>query len=209
MSEMNEKADEPQEQAADRLVFRELTPEDLQRILEAHRKWVESGGNEGKRADLRWANLQEAVLREANLQGADLQGANLQEAFLWGANLSKAFLDKANLQAADLIMASLKKAYLVLANLQKANLGEANLQEASLGAANLQEAVLASANLQGAALFGAKGLIASQVKTAKNWELAFYSDDFLKKLGLPPDHNERVKKKLAELEKEKKATGGK
>ena len=30
-----------------------------------------------------------------------------------------------------------------------------------------------------------------------------------KQLGLPPDHNERVKKKLAELEKEKKATGAK
>ncbi len=39
--------------------------------------------------------------------------------------------------------------------------------------------------------------------------MAFYSNDFLKKLGLPPDHNERVKKKLAELETEKKATAAK
>ncbi len=45
-----------------------------------------------------------------------------------------------------------------------------------------------------------------QVKMARNWELAFYADYFLKELGLPPDHNERVKKKLAELEKEKRAT---
>ncbi len=78
-------------------------------------------------------------------------------------------------------------------------------KRADLAGANLQRAYLRRARLQGANLGGAKGLIASQVKKAKNWKLAFYSDDFLKKLGLPPDHNEKVKKKLAELEKEKKA----
>ncbi len=65
------------------------------------------------------------------------------------------------------------------------------------------------ANLQGAFLYGTTGFTASQVKAAKNWELAFYSDDFLKELGLPPDHNEWVKTKLAELEKGEKGTGGK
>ncbi len=116
MSELNEKVEEPQEQAPDRAP---MPDEELQKILEAHRMWVESEGKEGERADLRGANLQEADLR------------------------------------------------------------------------------------------GAKGLIASQVNIAKNWELAIYSDDFLKKFGLKPDHNESVKKKLAELEKEKKATGAK
>ncbi len=105
-----------------------ISREELDKVLEAHRKWVESEGKEGERADL----------FEANLQEADLDGANLQ----------------------------------------------------------------------GATLVGAKGLTASQVKKAKNWKLAFYSDDFLTELGLPPDHNETVKKRLAELEKEKKATGG-
>jgi len=47
-------------------------------------------------------------------------------------------------------------------------------------------------------------LTASQVKQAKNWKLAFYPDDFLEKLGLPPDHNETLPDKLAELEKKKK-----
>ncbi len=79
-------------------------------------------------------------------------------------------------------------------------------KRADLAGANLQRAYLRRARLQGANLGGAKGLIASQVKKAKNWKLAFYSDDFLKKLGLPPDHNEKVKTKLAELEKEQKAT---
>ncbi len=139
--------------------------------------WVESEGKEGERADLSKANLQKAILR----------GANLQKAFLGGANLQGANLDGANLQGADLT--------------------EANLQGAVLLWANLQGANLDGANLQGATLVGAKGLTASQVKKAKNWKLAFYSDDFLKKLRLPPDHNERVKEKLAEMEK--KATGAK
>ncbi len=72
-----------------------------------------------------------------------------------------------------------------------------------------ERADLVGANLQAAALVGVKDLTASQVKDAKNWDLAFYSDDFLKELGLPPDHNEKVKKKLAEMEKEKKASGSK
>ncbi len=142
---MDEKVEEPQEQAADR----PPTPQEQLKILAAHRMWVESEGKEGERADLVEANLQEAYL------------------------------------------------------------GEANLQEANLYEANLQEAYLVEANLQEATLVGAKGLTASQVKKAKNWKLAFYSDDSLKKLDLKPDHNKRVKKKLAEMEKEKKATGGK
>ncbi len=116
---MDEKVDESQGQASERSPLREIPEEELQKILEAHRKWVESEGKEGKRADL----------ARANLQGADLGGA--------------------------------------------------------------------------------KGLIASQVNIAKNWELAFYSLGLVFELELPRDHNERLKKKLAELEKEKKATGAK
>ncbi len=153
---MNEKVEGPQEQPSDRAP---MPDEELQKILEEHRKWVESEGKEGERANLWRANLREADLSGANLREADLQGTNLQGAKLY----------------------------------------EANLQEANLNGANLREADLS----------GAKGLIASEVKKARNWKLAFYSEDFLKKLRLPPDHNEKVKKKLAEMEKEKKATGEK
>ncbi len=143
---MIEKFDQPQDQASDRP---RVTAEQLKQILEAHRKWGESVGKEGERA---------------NLQGAYLSGANLQ-----GANLDRANLDRANLDGAN----------------------------------------LRSANLRNADLRGAQGLTAFKVRAAKNWDLAFYSKDFLKKLGLPPDHNERLEKKLAELEKEKKETGAK
>ncbi len=265
MSEMDEKVEEPQEQASDRAP---MPDEELEKILEAHRKWVEPEGKEGERADLRGANLQGAYLsgtnlqkadlraanlegadlRGANLQGAALRGANLQGAALRGANLHKAVLRRANLQGADLrgakgLFASqvkiarnwglafyskdflkelglppnhnerlkrknLSQYDLQGADLQGADLSGANLQGAHLDGANLQGAHLSEANLRGANLRWAS-LTASQVKEAKNWEIAFYSDTFIKELGLPSGHNERVKKKLAELEKEKKATGAK
>ena len=168
---MNEKVDELEGQASKSPPFTQLSEEQLQDILENHRKWVESGGKEGQRAALGSVNLWQAMLGGANLQAADLSNANLEEAFLGGANLLLANLEKANLQGA---------------NLEGANLGWAELQGANLG--------------------WARGLNAPQVKTAKNWELAIYSDDFLKKLGLKPNHNEMVNKRLAE---EKKATGAK
>jgi uncharacterized protein YjbI with pentapeptide repeats len=156
------------------------------------------------KADLRSANLQGAILAGANLQGAKLFGANLQGAVLrianlqgadlGGANLQGADLRGANLQEADLSVANLQGADLRGANLEEAVLGDANLQGADLRGANLQEADLGVANLQGADLCGAEDLTPEQVTKASNWELAFYSKDFLKTLGLPADHNERVKK---------------
>ena len=133
-----------------------------------------------------------------------------------GKEGEKADLRVANLQKANLSRANLQEANLGIANLQEADLFDANLQKANLFDANLQEANLIGANLQGANLgtdltFGTiRDLTAPQVKQAKNWELAFYNKDFLKELGLPPDHNETLKKKLAELEKkEKEATAKK
>ncbi len=147
-------------------------------------------------ADLRFADLRGANLRGADLRASDLRRADLAGADLWGADLEEAKLIEANLRGA----------YLVGANLQGTDLVLANLQRAVLVAANLQRADLAGAELQGANLDGAKGLIVSQIKAAKNWELAFYSGDFLEKLGFPSDHNRRVEQRLAQIQREKKAT---
>ncbi len=168
---------------------RGITQGKLKKILEVHQTWVESEGKEGGRANLRNANLQGADLFGANLQGAVLSDANLQEAFLQEANLQKAVLSKADLQDAGLLRANLREANLLEANLQKARLFLVTLQNTHLIFANLQQA---------------RGLSESQVRQAKNWRQAFYNDDFLKELGLPPDHNKKLKKVLAELEKKKK-----
>ena len=92
---------------------------------------------EGKQANLRGANLQDADLQGANLRNANLRGANLQSADLRGANL----------RSADLQDADLRGAYL-----QDADLRGANLRNANLRGANLRNANLRNANLQGADL---------------------------------------------------------
>ena len=64
-----------------------MKQEELQKILEAHKKWINSE-DDGVRA-----NLSEADLRGADLSDADLSDANLSEANLSGADLSGADLD--------------------------------------------------------------------------------------------------------------------
>ena len=98
-----------------------MKQEELQKILEAHGKWI-NGEYGGARANLRGADLRGADLRGANLRGADLRGADLRGADLRGADLRGADLSDANLRGA---------------NLRGANLSDANLSDANLSDANL------------------------------------------------------------------------
>ena len=84
-----------------------FTPEQLTEIIREHSLWINSGYKEGKRANLRGANLRRADLIGANLIGANLSGANLIGANLSGANLSWADLSLANLRGANLSRADL------------------------------------------------------------------------------------------------------
>jgi len=136
---MNEKSDEPAKQSAepdpsaaqDQPRYREVSQEELEQILAAHRKWVESDGKEGNQADLIKANLEKADLFQANLQEADLMGANLQGADLLVANLQKANLAGAQLQGANLNGANLRGAELKHTNLEGAeSLTQEQLDEA-------------------------------------------------------------------------------
>lgn len=89
-----------------------MNADELRKILDEHKVYLESLGESGSRAnfsgaylrdanfsganlrnaDLSWANLIEANLRMANLSGANLRGANLRDANLRGADLSGADL---------------------------------------------------------------------------------------------------------------------
>jgi uncharacterized protein YjbI with pentapeptide repeats len=144
-----------------------ITEEDLAKILADHKKWLETDGKEGERADLRRAylgvanlnkaNLSEAWLGKVNLNRADLNEANLSEAWLLEANLEFANLRQANLSKADLEFANLSAAYPIGANLSEANLRKAvliwaDLTEADLSNTFLAEAYLSEANLSGAKL---------------------------------------------------------
>ena len=69
-----------------------MNQEELQKILEAHKKWINSE-DDGVRADLSEANLSGANLSDADLSGAKLRGANLSGAKLSDADLRGANLD--------------------------------------------------------------------------------------------------------------------
>ena len=86
--------------------MREITKQELKQILDDHKIWL-NNSSEGKKADLRsadlsYANLSSADLRSANLSSADLHHADLSSANLRCANLSSANLRYANLRSADL-----------------------------------------------------------------------------------------------------------
>lgn len=97
-----------------------MDSDQLKEILASHKRWIQTGGNQGKRAELYRANLEGADLHGAYLYRASLDGANLQEANLEGANLLGAYLYRANLLGAYLHGADLQGAYLQEADLREA-----------------------------------------------------------------------------------------
>jgi uncharacterized protein YjbI with pentapeptide repeats len=75
----NHPIDEQQSSDGTQTEYREISKEELKKILEEHEKWVESNGKEGKKANLNRADLQGVNLPKANLQDANLGEANLKK----------------------------------------------------------------------------------------------------------------------------------
>ena len=114
----------------------------IKKILDKHRLWIKTEGEEGERADL----------SEEVLSGEDLRGVDLRFADLNGVNLEGADLKSANLMGADLSDSDLLGANFFKADLSGANLGGADFEGADLRGANLEGANLSGANLKGADL---------------------------------------------------------
>jgi hypothetical protein len=149
------------------------------------------------------SDLQRANLCEANLSYANLSYANLHEANLSGTNCCGALLEMTDLSNANLSKANLSAVF-IEANLEGTNLKDANLVNANLEKANLQGAILEGADLAHTTTIGpdeqsggeiievieaanfnkASHLTPEQIKLAKNWKLAFYSESFRQELGL-------------------------
>jgi len=137
-------------------------------------------------ANLCGANLSRAHLKWANLIGAKLIGADLMGADLIGVYFSRS----ADSSREDLSNADLSKAELIVADLTGADLRGVNLIGADLTGADLTGADLTGADLIGADLIGeerekAIGEALKMIKSAKNWELATYNDEWCERLGLP------------------------
>lgn len=113
----------------------------------------------------------------------NLAGMNLHGLYLLSWNLAGANLSEANLQSASLIDVSLRQAKLRKADLRSTDLSAADLLGADLSEADLREADLADA----------QNITSEQIRQAKNWVLAYLPMALLKKLMLPPNHNERLR----------------
>ena len=141
-----------------------------------------------------WLDLSNAHLEGANLESTVLKRADLREAHLQNARMINAILQEANLQEANLQEANLSEANLSEANLFRASLYRADLSGADLRRATLIGADLIRANLEETDLRGAIGLFRIMLHS-RNWLLAFYNENLLAELGLPSDHNDRVKQR--------------
>ncbi|MEP0917217.1 pentapeptide repeat-containing protein [Leptolyngbya sp. DQ-M1] len=151
------------------------------------------------RLDLDDTNLSGASFVNANFSSASLIGANLTGVLILGgkvlgtyfvnADLSGAQLhsqfEGADFSGADLQGANLRKGDFTNANFQWADFTAARLYD-EYGSANLQGANLTRANLSQADFKKAKNITPEQIKQAKNWNEAYYSDDFSKQLGITP-----------------------
>ena len=205
-----------------------IDQETLASILEQHQLWIESGGENGKRADLygkdligvklgranlRRANLRRANLRRAKLYGADLYGANLD-----GADLYEADLDEANLCRASLIGANLIGASLIETKLDGADLCGANLRGAMIEGTSFDEANLDEANLDGTGLetvnldlydqphFETSSLLVDSLQRNLRSSETFIQDLQIKLKQAQSDtvrNDEEIKKLLTQLEREK------
>ena len=117
--------------------MRNISQKKLNKILKKHELWLKGEG--GEQANLRYANLGNAILSYANLSDVDLRYADLRGADLEGANLSCTDLRRANLRRANLEYTDLRHADLRGANLSCTDLGSANLRCADLRYANLKD----------------------------------------------------------------------
>jgi hypothetical protein len=108
-----------------RTPVRVLTPDEIERMLAAHRRHLETEYHEGHRAnfasadltgrdfsglDLRGIKMDRAVLRGADFTGAQLQSANLIGAISQPARFDRPDLSRARLSGASLASASLENA---------------------------------------------------------------------------------------------------
>ena len=117
--------------------LRKVSQKELNEILELHKLWLETEGEEGTQADLSYCDLRctdlsycdlrSADLTKANLANADLRNVDLTKANLANADLTKANLAKADLSYADLRYAILRYAILRYADLSYCDLTNANL----------------------------------------------------------------------------------
>ncbi len=115
---------------------------------------------EWKNKNLSHANLKGAQMKDAILIESNLSEATLEEANLWGAHLSKSILDNANFLKVNLSWSKLDSASLINANfgsaiIHNSRMRFSNLTDANFTSAQLNTSLLNNSNLTRTNLFGA------------------------------------------------------
>ena len=98
------------------IVMRKFTPEELKKILEDHKLWL-NDHSKGARADLSYANLRYLDLRNADIRYSDLSYSDIRY-----SNFSYSDLSYSNLSYSDLRNADLSNADLSYSDLSNAKL---------------------------------------------------------------------------------------
>lgn len=145
-----------------------------------------------KKADLKESFLQNAVLIQTNLEAANLDGTTATGVDFINSILNEASFISANLRDSHFSDAKLRGANFTNSDLEKANFDSADLTGAKFSNTNLFGVNFRNANLQNADLKAAKGIYIEQLSEAANFKIALYNQDWLDKLGLKKDHNDRV-----------------
>jgi uncharacterized protein YjbI with pentapeptide repeats len=148
-----------------------------------------------KRANLKFTHLKNAFLQQANLEQANLRGIYASGADFTGANLIEASFIEADLKGADFSNANLRGAQLTNAVLEGGEFRFADLSGAYLTGSRARGANFYNANLQSAFIYALQGIDAEHIRRASNYPLAYYSADWIVRLGLPQNHNALVETK--------------
>jgi uncharacterized protein YjbI with pentapeptide repeats len=114
-----------------------MTAKELSSTLQRHKEWIANPRGNGKRADLRGAEL-----RHVNFEGSDLRWVDFR-----GADLSQAVLTKADCRHADFRGANMTKSVCVGADFTNARLEGANLLGVDLRFAVMDYAQMKAVNL--------------------------------------------------------------
>jgi uncharacterized protein YjbI with pentapeptide repeats len=164
--------------------------------------WVDLKGSHFEGANLSYTKLKKADLRGSFLQHAVLIQTNLEEANLDGSIATDVDFVNGILNEASFISAKLRDSHFSDAKLRGANFSSSDLEKVDFDSADLTGATFfnsylygvnfRNANLQNADLKAAKGIFLEQLSEAENYIIALYNQDWLAKLGLAADHNERV-----------------
>jgi uncharacterized protein YjbI with pentapeptide repeats len=154
--ELTNKNNKVSEQYKTSQVLPKPSEDELNQILENHKIWLESNGNEGE----------QAYLCSADLRKSNFSGMNLKNALFKWSDLRQSNFENTKLQDAHLEESDLHGAIFWDADLQGAHFDYSNLQRAILWGANLKETGLKNANLKGARLDRAKGLPEAELQYA-------------------------------------------